>query len=123
MSTMTAIRYRSLCRYAGDWIERPIERSFTVDDLGDIDACSGVYVVCEPLERVHYVGSVHRPANRAGVADRLREHLRAGHKRLWWKTVWVLPLKADAPRAVVRSVEACVGRDLDPLWRGRLPAL
>jgi hypothetical protein len=123
MSTMSPIRYRALCRYAGEWIDRPIERSFALDDLDEIEARSGVYVVCEPLERVHYVGSVYRPASRCGVADRLREHLRDGYKRLSWKTVWVLPLRVDAPRAVVRSVEACVGRDLVPLGGGRLPAL
>jgi hypothetical protein len=123
MSTMSRTRYRSLCRYAGEWINGPVERSFALDDLDSIVACSGIYVVCEPLERVQYVGSVCRPASRAGVADRLREHLREGHKRLRWKTVWVVPLKTETPLNVVRSIEACVGRDLDPIGGGRLPAL
>lgn len=123
MSVMSPTRYRSLCRYAGDWLDDPVERSFPLDDIEAITALSGIYVICEPLERVQYVGSVCRPASAAGVADRLREHLREGHKRLRWKTVWVLPLRADTPRSVVRSIEACVGRDLDPIGGGRLPAL
>jgi hypothetical protein len=123
MSTMNMIRYRALCRYAGEWLDEPIERSFAVDEVDSITARSGVYVICEPLERVQYVGSVHRPGSSAGVADRLREHLREGTKRLAWKRVWVLPLKPTTPRPVVRLVEACVGADLGPLGGDRLPRL
>lgn len=123
MSTMNTVRYRSLCRYAGEWLDAPVARSFGVDELAEITACSGVYIVCEPLERVQYVGSVHRPATLTGVADRLREHLREGHKRLSWKSVWVLPLVSATPREVVRSIEACVGADLAPPGEGRLPRL
>ncbi len=123
MSTMTVTRYRSLCRYAGDWLDTPIVRKFSVDEICDIVARSGVYIICEPLERVQYVGSVHRPGSAAGVADRLREHLREPHKRLGWNTVWVLPLLDATPRAVVRSVEACVGAELCPIGEGRLPRL
>lgn len=123
MSCMDTTRYRALCRYAGDWLGDPTPRSFALDKLDEIRACSGVYVVCEPLERVQYVGSVHRPMSSCGVADRLREHLREGNKRLSWKTVWVVPLVAETPREVVRSVEACVGADLSPLGGNRLPRL
>ncbi|MCU1676538.1 MAG: hypothetical protein JWM93_1296 [Frankiales bacterium] len=123
MSTMNATRYRSLYRYAGAWLGDVAPRSVALDELESISARSGIYVVCEPLERVQYVGSVRRPNSVAGVADRLREHLREGHKRLTWKTVWVLPLKPETPVPVVRSIEACVGADVGPLGGDRLPRL
>src|SRR4051794_17369377 len=101
MSTMNPTRYRSVCRYAGTWLATPIPKAFEIDEITEITARSGVYIVCEPLERVQYVGSVHRPQHVAGVAERLREHLREGHKRLCWKTVWVVPLLPPTPRDVV----------------------
>jgi hypothetical protein len=120
---MNSARYRALCRYAGTWLATPVEKSFPIDAIGEIRATSGIYIVCEALERVQYVGSVHRPASYAGVADRLREHLRDAEKRLAWKSVWVVPLALDVPRSVVRSIEACVGVDLAPLVENRLPRL
>jgi hypothetical protein len=120
---MSPTRYRAISRYAGEWLDTPLPRAFPIDEIDAIRVCSGVYVVCEPLERVQYVGSVCRPESVAGISERLREHLREGHKRLNWKTVWVLPLKRDTPVSVVRSVEACVGADLGPLGGDRLPRL
>jgi hypothetical protein len=123
MSTMNTARYRAICRYAGEWLDRPLPRAIPLDEITTITATSGVYVVCEPLGRVQYVGSVCRPDRTSGVAGRLREHLREGHKRLGWKTVWVVPLKPETPVEIVRSVEACVGVDLEPRGKNRLPAL
>ena len=120
---MSAMRYRSICRYGGDWLDEPIAKAFTIDAIDSIRVCTGIYVVCEPLERVQYVGSVCRPNSVAGVSDRLREHLREAHKRLSWKSVWVVPLKEATPVSVVRAVEACVGADLAPLGGDRLPRL
>jgi hypothetical protein len=120
---MTAARYRAICRYAGDWLDEPVPRAVPLDEIDAVTARSGVYVICEPLERVQYVGSVCRPNRPRGVASRLREHLRDKHKGLGWKTVWIVPLKPETPVAVVRSVEACVGADLGPLGGDRLPRL
>jgi hypothetical protein len=120
---MSTARYRGLCKYAGDWLATPLYRSIPLDELGDLRVCSGAYVICEPLERVQYVGSVCRPTSPTGVADRLREHLREGHKRMLWKTAWVIPLTPDAPASVVRSLEACIGAELLPLGGDRLPRL
>ena len=116
MSTMDAVRYRSVCKYAGDWLDRPVARAVPLDELETISGRSGVYVVCEPLERVQYVGSVCRPTRPDGVASRLREHLREGHKRLNWKTVWVVPLKAETPVETVRLIEACVRAPTFARW-------
>ena len=57
---MNAARYRSLYRYAGEWLDAPLVAPFSLDELSAITARSGVYIVCEPLERVQYVGSVCR---------------------------------------------------------------
>jgi hypothetical protein len=123
MSTMSVARYRGLCRYAGSWIAEPVPYALPLDRVGDVNARNGVYIVCEPLERVQYVGSVWRPAQPRGVASRLSEHLREHYKRLAWKTVWIVPLTVETPESVVRSVEACVGAELGPLGSSRLPKL
>jgi hypothetical protein len=120
---MDRVRYRAICRYAGAWLDEPLPRRIALDQLDEITARSGVYVVCEPQERVQYVGSVCRPRTPGAVARRLREHLQEGHKRLGWKWVWVVPLKLETPLPVVRSVEACIGADLAPRSRNRLPKL
>lgn len=120
---MSVVRYRGLCKYAGRWLAEPLPRSIPLDELNDLRVCSGAYVVCEPLERVQYVGSVCRPHSPTGVADRLREHLREAHKRLLWKTVWIIGLMPDAPTTVARSLEACIGAELLPLGGNRLPRL
>jgi hypothetical protein len=123
MSTMSTIRYRSLCRYAGEWLDAPKPKAIPIDEVATISARSGVYIVCEPLEQVQYVGSVCRPNSIHGVADRLREHLLEPAKRLCWKSVWVIPILPEAPLDAVRGIEACIGTDLLPLGQGRLPRL
>ena len=55
MSTMNTARYRSLCRYAGEWLSAPMPKPVPIDEVATITAQSGVYIVCEPLERVQYV--------------------------------------------------------------------
>jgi hypothetical protein len=120
---MSAARYRSICRYAGEWLDDPIPRAIPIDEIDSLKARAAVYITCEPLERVQYVGSVRRPGTPGAVARRLKEHLREGHKRLGWKTVWVVPLKWDTPLATVRLIEGCVGADLEPRSANRLPSL
>jgi hypothetical protein len=122
MSTMSPTRYRSICRHARGWLDAPLPHAIPVDEVASISSGTGVYVVCEPLERVQYVGSVARPG-RPGIYLRLREHLREGHKRLNWKSVWIVPLVPETPVPVVRLIEACIGAELDPLGQGRLPRL
>jgi hypothetical protein len=117
------VRYRSICRYAGDWLDEPVARAIPLDAIETVNGSTGIYIACEPLERVQYVGSVCRPHTPNGIASRLREHLREGHKRLGWKTVWVVRLKLDTPLGVVRLIEGCIGADLGPLGGNRLPGL
>jgi hypothetical protein len=120
---MSVIRYRSVCRYAGAWLDEPIARPIPLDEIDTIAGSTGIYIACEPLERVQYVGSVCRPLRRNAIAARLREHRREGHKRMGWKTVWVVRLKVDTPLGVVRLIEGCIGTDLGPLGANRLPRL
>lgn len=123
MSTMSRARYRGLCSYAGEWLCEPLPHAFPLDELSELRVRSGVYIVCEPLERVQYVGSVCRPNSPTGVADRLKAHLREAHKRLLWKSAWIIPLRCTTPLAEVRALEACVGAELLPLGGERLPRL
>src|SRR4051812_2498930 len=123
MSTMDAARYRAVCRYAGEWLGKPIPRAWPIDEIDEVILSTGVYVVCEPLERVQYVGSVRRPDDAAGVRRRIREHLREGHKRILWKTIWFVPLRPETPVNVVRDIEGCIGADLEPLGGDRLPRI
>ena len=122
MSTMDPRRYRSICHYARDWLDVPIARACPVDETASITTGTAVYVVCEPLERVQYVGSVCRP-RRSGVHERMREHLRDPYKRLTWKSVWIIPLLPETSVNAVRTIEACIGADLAPLGQCRLPPL
>jgi hypothetical protein len=120
---MSAARYTALCAYAGEWLAEPLRQPFDLDDLAGLHTRTGVYIICEPLECVQYVGSVRRPSTLNGVAIRLREHAREGVKRLYWKKAWIIPMKDDAPLATVRLVEGCVGTELLPLGGDRLPRI
>lgn len=95
-----------------------------VDELDDLpDGGCAVYIICDGLGRVQYVGSVCRPDNADGVARRLSEHLRNRLKRQTWQSAAVLWLRSETPLEVVRSVEGAVGSDLLPLGNRRLPRL
>jgi hypothetical protein len=116
-------RYAGLTSYAGGWLSEHVPRPFPVDQLDHLDVASGVYVVEDALDRVRYVGSVCRPGNSRGIACRLREHLRDPGKRLTWHHVWVVPLREDTPRRIVRAVEGAVGAELTPVGNLRLPSI
>jgi hypothetical protein len=116
-------RFNAIARYAGEWLTEPLPQPVPIDELDHLVASSGVYVVQDALERVRYVGSVSRPGQARGVANRLREHLREPLKKMTWHCVWVLPLRDDTPREVVRRIEGAVGVDLAPISGRRLPAI
>ncbi len=120
---MNLKQYQAIAAYGGEWVEQPLPGSRQVDEMDDISASTGVYIVCDALERVRYVGSVRRPRLIAGIAIRLREHLRNPVKRLTWHTVWIVPLRDETPVGVVRRVEGVVGLDLRPLNTQRLPRI
>lgn len=120
---MTRKRYRAIAAYAGEWLVEPLPGSRPVDEATGLAASTAVYVVCDALERIRYVGSVRRPRLVGGLAARLREHLRDPVTRLTWHTVWVLPLRDETPVGVVRQLEGAVGIDLQPLGNQRLPKI
>jgi hypothetical protein len=116
-------RYNAIASYAGAWLTEQIPRPRPVDEVEDLPVSSGVYVICDALERVCYVGSICRPGQIRGLARRLREHLQEPLKRMTWHTVWVVPLRDDTPVDVVRRVEGAVGSDLRPTRCHRLPKI
>src|SRR5438128_12601820 len=120
---MNPERYYAISAYAGEWLDKPLPGPRLVDETNDLTVSTGVYIVCDALERVRYVGSVRRPQRVAGVAARLREHLRDSLKHLTWHTVWVVPLRDETPVDVVRRLEGAVGTDLQPLGSQRLPKI
>jgi hypothetical protein len=120
---MNRKRYHAIAAYAGEWLDQPLPGARPVDEVADLAMSTGVYVVCDALERVRYVGSVRRPQIISGLDTRLREHLRDPVKRLTWHTVWVVPLHDETPIEVVRRLEGAVGMDLRPLSSQRLPRI
>ncbi len=123
MITMDAATYRALSRYAGPWLQASTPRGIVVGEHRVIDVSSAVYIACDDLDRVLYVGSVHRPGQQYGASNRIAEHLRETRKFQAWRRLWVLPLKIGVDLTVVRELEAVVGAELDPQWNERLPRL
>jgi len=76
---------------------------------------SAVYVTWDSRGRCRYVGSVHRPAARTAIRDRLGEHARIPLRRTSWYAVTVFPLRDDVTVDVVRHHEGWVAYALDPL--------
>jgi len=75
---------------------------------------SAVYITWDTHGSCRYVGSVRRPGSRAGVRERLGEHLRIVERRGRWYAVTVLPVRADLGLEVVRECEGIVARRLCP---------
>jgi hypothetical protein len=115
--------YRALTQRAGRWAASVQPTPCAIERHAQLRGGSAVYIACDDEDRVLYVGSVHRPGDAAGLAGRIAEHLRNAEKRLRWRRLWVLSLRADVPLAVVRDLEAIVGTELAPPWNGRLPRL
>lgn len=123
MITMDAATHRALSRYAGAWLEASAHRGINVAEHGQITGSSAVYIACDALERVLYVGSVHRPGQHQGFSNRIAEHLREARKFQSWRRLWVLRLKTGVSLTIVRDIEAVVGAELDPQWNDRLPRM
>ncbi|MBB2943286.1 hypothetical protein FB565_002999 [Actinoplanes lutulentus] len=83
---------------------------------------SAVYVTWDSRGRCRYVGSVHRPAARAAVADRLAEHARIPARRRTWYAVTVFPLLDGVTVDLVRHHEGWAAYALDPLDGSAHPA-
>jgi hypothetical protein len=91
-----------------------------------IVAPAAVYVVWDGHGTCRYVGSVSRTRGDA-VAVRLYEHLNDkvhGETRpTTWKLLSVLPLRAGAPKSVVRAAEGWAARNLAPYDGSRQPSV
>jgi hypothetical protein len=82
----------------------------------------GVYVACGFDMEVSYVGSVHRPKNPKGLADRIEEHRKRDPERQHaWRYVWFVPMHKGASLAEVRRAEVRIGALLRPRLNKRLP--
>ncbi len=84
----------------------------------------GVYVAQVSSGADVYVGSVHRPHNMDGIAQRIREHQAAdvgavGSRR--WTGIHVFALGDTSPEIEVRMLEGVVGRIIAPTQNRRLP--
>jgi hypothetical protein len=113
---MLADRYRAAAGLAGTALLRPRARPQPVDRVTGSER-NAVYVICDRTGQVRYVGStVGRPAK-----ARLAEHLGDTHRTREWHEVWVIPLRASTPAAVVRHIEGQVGRFLRPSDSRYLP--
>ena len=79
---------------------------------------SAVYVAWDSQRCCRYVGSVCRQGQTA-VGDRLAEHFQfpalGPARRASWALLTVLPIRSDAPLAIVRSAEGWTARNLSPL--------
>lgn len=125
MSRMTLRRHEEVSRHAGDFLIRPLPRPSFIDELNQSEtaASHGVYIVCNKVDDVLYVGSACRPHDPAGVVRRVREHHRDGSRRRRWLRVWLLLMKPNADKRQVEITEGMVGRDLGCLENRRLPRI
>jgi hypothetical protein len=114
---------RALARHGGDAVLGPLRVACPISEHRSIVGGCGVYVVCDDLDRVLYVGSVHRPGNPRGISDRIARHLADPLKALRWARLWVLVVAEGRSLEWVRTYEAIVGTELQPSWNERLPRL
>jgi hypothetical protein len=94
---MSAARHREVARHAGSLLLTPLPKGAYVDDVEQIEATAGVYIVCARDDEVLYTGSARRPSDSRGLVRRMREHLRKQHRRMRWHRVWLVPLKSADP--------------------------
>ena len=123
MTRMSSIRHREVARHAGELLLEPLPRGAYVDEIEDIPATAGVYIVCTRDDEVLYTGSARRPSDPHGLVRRMREHLRKEQRRMRWHRVWLVPMKARATLGEVRLVEGMIGRDLGAPENRKLPRI
>jgi hypothetical protein len=119
---MDRLTYIQMCAHAGRSLLRSMPDALPLDDDQiplDIDVA--VYIIEDRLGEVLYVGSVHRQADTAGLARRLREHMGNNGKSMTWQYVTLIALKPETSRAEVRRIEGVVAFDLRPRSGERHP--
>lgn len=123
MTRMTSRRHREVSRHAGELLLEPLPNGAYVDEVEDIVATSGVYIVCTRADEVLYTGSARRPSDQRGLVRRMGEHLRKEPRRMRWHRVWLVPMKTEATLSQVRLVEGMIGRDLGAPESRKLPRI
>lgn len=94
-----------------------------MDEVEEVMATAGVYIVCTREDEVLYTGSARRPSDPRGLVRRMREHLQKEQRRMRWLRVWLVPMKTEATLRQVRLVEGMIGRDLGAPESRKLPRI
>jgi hypothetical protein len=123
VARMYPARHREVARHAGGLLRGPLPNGVYVDEVEEIEATAGVYIVCTRDDEVLYTGSARRPSDPHGLVRRMREHLRKEHRRMRWHRVWLVPMKTEATLDQVRLVEGMIGRDLGAPESRKLPRI
>jgi hypothetical protein len=123
VTRMSSTRHREVARYAGDLLLEPLPNGAYVDEVEDVAATAGVYIVCTRDDDVLYTGSARRPSDQYGLVRRMREHLRTEQRRMRWHRVWLVPMNAEATLRQVRLAEGMIGRDLGTPEHRKLPRI
>jgi hypothetical protein len=118
---MTRHLYRSVCVHAGKHRGGYLPQPVSLEHGLDLPYSIAVYIACNYFEQVVYVGSVRRSSDPRGLERRIAAHLRDSDKSEAWRTLWVIPLRADASLHEVRRIEGLVGAHLRPPGNRRLP--
>lgn len=120
---MTKASYRLACLEAKPRLAQIQEFPFDLNGSCRFDAGGvGVYVACTANMTVAYVGSIHRPDNPFGLADRIEEHrAKFPERRAQWRYIWFVPMHLKSSLAEVRRAEARIGTLLSPSMSRRLP--
>ncbi len=103
---MTEERYYSAVALAGDWARGVSPRPICLASAGRAHVRTGVYIACDCLGVVLYVGSACRPMDPHGVGTRVAEHPVSRRRR--WASVWLIPLHDDTPNVVVHAIEGAI---------------
>jgi hypothetical protein len=120
---MSPARHREVAGHAGKLLLKPLPRGAFADEVEDVLATAGVYVVCDRTDKVLYTGSARRPSDPHGLVTRMREHLNEEGRRMRWLRVWLIPMMPEASLRQVRLVEGMIGRDLGCPANQRLPRI
>lgn len=123
MSRMSEKRHREIAAHAGDFLLKPLPKAGFADELEDVVASAGVYVVCTRTDEVLYTGSARRLRDPHGLVKRMKEHLKDENRRMRWLRVWLIPMTLAASLRQVRLAEGMVGRDLGCRVNQRLPRI
>lgn len=111
--------YQQVWRDARGWAKEPIPAPVPPTRLTEFPGGVGVYVACDPMGNVQYVGSVLRPHDDLGVVHRIQAHPVDRWKEWYW--FWFVPLADDTPLWIVRAVEAHAIARLTPIQNRSRP--